>query len=74
MYAGHVAAGCGWLLSSAAARILLLSLAFPAGGLSTFGVFGIGVIALIVALLWGGSIVAAHKHVREWNRDHGIIS
>lgn len=74
MYAGRVAAGCDWLASAAAVVALLVSVAFPAGGLSPFGMFAVGLLGLIAALIWGGAMTAAHKAVRAWNREHGVIS
>jgi hypothetical protein len=74
MYAGRVAAGCGWLASAAAAVALLVLVAFPAGGLSSFGVFVVGLICLFAVVIWGGAMTAAHKAVRAWNREHGVIS
>jgi hypothetical protein len=68
LYAGKPAQAAGWFLSVAVAEALFGWLAFPAGGLTAFGVAVAVVLQAVALLIWGGSVIAGRQHVRRRQR------
>jgi hypothetical protein len=67
IYAGRTGAGVGWFVSVMAVEFLVALTALPKGGLTGFGVVVVLFLQLVAFIIWGGSIVAARRHVRRVN-------